>query len=89
MQNAEYFENSVLKIGDRIKWIDYDEVVYEGQIELIQYKADAGPISVGPEPILEIPIWEREDYVLHLGNGFSIAGDLVKERLRPNLKVLK
>lgn len=71
---------SVVYIGDTVEWEDYNDEIFTGKVIRIEYKNGVGSLFSG-ENIQRFPLWEKEEYVVHLEGGLSVVGNVVLRKL--------
>ena len=77
--HKQRLDPSVIYVGDAVEWQDYDGGVYTSVVLRIAYKEqDSSHFSTNPR---SFPMWEKQDYVLGLRDGISIAGDVVVRKV--------
>lgn len=69
----------VIYVGDIVEWQDYDGKLFEGKVTKIQHKPLEG--FTFAETVDCLPLWEKEDYVVHLEDGISVIGECVVRKI--------
>lgn len=73
------FDSSVVYVGDLVEWQDYTGDNYEGVVSRIEYKLVGGYL-VG-DNVESLPLWEKDEYVVHLQDGLQISGGTIVRKL--------
>jgi hypothetical protein len=73
------FTPGVIYLGDTVEWQDFDGSFYIGVVRKIEHKPLAGHSFY--EPMTCLPLWEKEEYVVHLEGGTSIVGDVLVRKV--------
>lgn len=73
------FNPQVIYVGDIVEWQDYDCEAYEGKVIKIEHKALDG--FDFKEVMTCLPLWEKEEYVVHLEGGMSIIGETIVRKV--------
>ncbi len=77
--HKQRLDPSVIYVGDAVEWQDYDGGVYTSVVTKISYKDHCGSyFATDPKAC---PLWEKQDYILGIGDGASIAGDVVVRKV--------
>jgi hypothetical protein len=66
-------------VGDTVEWQDYDGQTYEGKVSKIQYKPVDG--YAFSKDVDCFPLWEKDEYVVTLGEGFQVSGCTVVRKI--------
>lgn len=73
------FCESIVYVGDVVEWHDYDGTECIGKVTKIEYRKIDGYGFA--DVAMSLPLWEKDEYVVHLEDGMSVAGVAVVRKL--------